>query len=694
MTTRAKKASLESHVLHELWKRAAGGSVMFNHEHRNAGQSHDVKSGGQTKAELQKLACSRLMCRLGLKNRREFQKYSLNHHPDRSDREQDIVDYPEALECANQQFYCDMKTGSEEKEKVDFDAFTDHTKEIVLAIDNMDVSKKEKEALKTEFKDAKKGLDATLKSFHVDDYVKAFADIIMILFQGIWKQLQRMIEGFTASKDLVNDTARDIVETSTSENQRNGWWHSIKEGVKAVAKVLGKFAQLLYKGIQVLGKVGFSMGKWIISNPSTARLALSLAIYYRNKLCRRIANLIVENQPLGSDIFTFDFGAASTLTMNGVVGGVRQFAKTSLFDQAFALGSSFAGKVTKRLLSWIPVGGDILIAAAETGTDYIADALKEATRETIILWTYQKDVVEAFTLLINLVDLRECWTQYQGEARVVQDRLAQLTPKLEVTPIDDGGSVGILREGGHSSSIATEQQNALTGLQQLHKSNVIAFDCAAERAIRDHKVSPAAIHEIRRSDDIKLRTGGGSSNPSSRYRAYGDPMLYMANCEKSDCKYPNATHIIMYSSCRGCAAFNTYYYNVQQLSNNIKLLGEEERGPTDLHIVGGSTTTVLYFRKTDSRPGQITLGEATGDRKPTGNTIVYTVSSETWTGAREGVVHENGSSSLSCSLADGTIVADGKSIQQDCNTCACKSGSLVCTELLCRATHKLPEGLT
>jgi hypothetical protein len=87
--------------------------------------------------------------------------------------------------------------------------------------------------------------------------------------------------------------------------------------------------------------------------------------------------------------------------------------------------------------------------------------------------------------------------------------------------------------------------------------------------------------------------------------------------------WSGASHMICYGACRGCAAAATYGFEIAGLSANVQFVKTANDGPTDPRLLGGSTVTRLYLRKTSSGPAQVRLREVTADGARTGGLVSF-----------------------------------------------------------------------
>lgn len=264
---------------------------------------------------------------------------------------------------------------------------------------------------------------------------------ILLLLESMKKILIQKFEAFqrfvlqlgeivftsaSTSKEIqdVNDQAdKEIDEIangiSSSPSNDKKSISVVQTLISAITKVLqtlwnlaknitSKILWIFWKLAKFLFRVGWSLGAWILSNPTTSRYLALIGLRLKNELCKQISiELGYIEIKSGVKLFVNNASEmtenAKSIVWQASLTVASKFADSQAFNSLFTLfGSLFSLPLS--ILNILPVASPFF----DVLSGVFFSVLKETARESVKISMFQTEVSEAWKLISEIFDVRNC----------------------------------------------------------------------------------------------------------------------------------------------------------------------------------------------------------------------------------------------------------------------------------------------
>lgn len=222
-------------------------------------------------------------------------------------------------------------------------------------------------------------------------------------------------------------TQKDVTQPSVIELLKNNLVSILKKLWDLAKNITSNILWIFWKLSKFLFRVGWSLGAWILSNPTTSRYLALIGVQLKNELCKQISiELGYFEVKSGVKLFVNNASEltqnAKTIIWQASVSVASKFADSSAFNSLFTLfGSMFSLPLS--LLNLVPAAAPFFDVLTKT----FFSVLKETARESVKISMFQTEVSEAWRLVFEIFDVRNCIKSVQiSEERADQRWINQL----------------------------------------------------------------------------------------------------------------------------------------------------------------------------------------------------------------------------------------------------------------------------
>lgn len=210
-------------------------------------------------------------------------------------------------------------------------------------------------------------------------------------------------------RELENDlTGKNINQPSVIEILKEKLIQLLQFLWDVSKKIVSQSLWIFWRLSKFLFNVGWSLGSWILSNPTTSRYLALIGLQLKNELCKQISiELGYFEVKSGVKLFVNDASEltqnAKTIIWQASISVASRFADSPAFNSMFELfGSIFSLPLS--LLNAIPAAFPFFNILQRT----FFSVLKETARESVKISMFQTEVSEAWRLIFEIFDVRNC----------------------------------------------------------------------------------------------------------------------------------------------------------------------------------------------------------------------------------------------------------------------------------------------
>jgi len=343
---------------------------------------------------------------------------------------------PEKVEGKSQPFGSKDITETEIKEVQE--AFTGNTDQIKESLQNFDVSKlsvaekketlekielQRQELIETE-NEMKDEIKLELGSKWKDAWTAfmALAEVMGLFMRKSWESIWSSIKYLF---EMSGGAGQKLMTQVVSEDSfLRRMLNKVGTGIKIVGNAV-------WLGIKAIGSVvtslfpsAVSVALWISSNPQTSRMTLIMLRLLKRKLCKEMGLWWTTSQEERlthklevEDISIREVGSE----LKGPI--LANVASNVLKSDKLKKGLDVVGKLVTKSMESIPFVGGLLSGITEIVYDTMTDSALEAAN-FMVYWT---SVTENFKVLLDLLDPKQCMSDFQKQAKEATEILNRAT---------------------------------------------------------------------------------------------------------------------------------------------------------------------------------------------------------------------------------------------------------------------------
>jgi hypothetical protein len=252
---------------------------------------------------------------------------------------------------------------------------------------------------------------------------------------------------------------------------------------------------IFWKLSKFLFKVGWSLGAWILSNPTTSRYLALIGLQLKNELCKQISiELGYFEVKSGVKIFVNNASEltqnAKTIIWQASITVASRFADSPAFNSLFTLfGSLFSLPLS--LIDLVPGAAPFFEVLRRT----FFSVLKETARESIKISMFQTEVSEAWRMVLEIFDIRNCIKPVQISQEREEQRWVNQLHRLS----DEQYSLKWLQDQG--VQLPTDQDSQTKLQEELEKAKQAALNAPCpfskpSESVPSNSTPPASVGDF------------------------------------------------------------------------------------------------------------------------------------------------------------------------------------------------------